>query len=150
MAGRGPAPKAQHQRERDTKRRQADAIHLTHDGEIRGPDFPEWIANPHPAAVQWWENIRRSPQAQIFEDTDWDILAGAARGWNEFWHGAKVSATLLSELRLIGERYGATFVDRQRAKIQIARPDSGEAEVVQLRAVNSRADVMARMKGEKA
>lgn len=149
MAGRGPAPKAQHQRERDTKRRQADAIHLTRDGEIRGPEFPEWIADPHPAAVQWWENIRRSPQAQVLEDTDWDILAGAARGWNDFWRGTKTNATLLAELRLIGERYGATFVDRQRAKIQISREDPAEAEVVQLRAVNSRADVMARMKGEK-
>ncbi|CCQ44323.1 putative uncharacterized protein [Pseudarthrobacter siccitolerans] len=149
MAGRGPAPKAQHQRERDTKRRQADAIHLTRDGEIRGPEFPAWIDNPHPAALQWWENIRCSPQAQVLEDTDWDILAGAARGWNDFWRGTKTNATLLAELRLIGERYGATFVDRQRAKIQISREDPAEAEVVQLRAVNSRADVMARMKGEK-
>lgn len=149
MAGRGPAPKMQHQRERDTRRRQADSVTLTHDGVLRGPDFPAWIIAPHPAAVQWWDNIRSAPQAQLFEDTDWDMLAGAARGWDEYWKGAKVSATLLSELRLIGERYGATFVDRQRAKINIAKPDEGEAEVVQLRAVSSRADVMARMKGEK-
>ncbi|UIW13485.1 minor tail protein [Arthrobacter phage Lizalica] len=149
MAGRGPAPKTQHQRERDTKRRQADAVHLRADGVLRGPDFPHWIVNPHPAAVQWWENIRSSPQAQLFEDTDWDILAGAARGWDEYWKGAKVSATLLSELRLIGERYGATFVDRQRAKIHIERGEAADAEVVQLRSVSSRADVMARMKGEK-
>ncbi|UJQ86791.1 minor tail protein [Arthrobacter phage Reedo] len=149
MAGRGPAPKMQHQRERDTKRRQADAVTLTHDGVLRGPDFPDWIVNPHPAAVQWWDNIRLSPQAQLFEDTDWDILAGAARGWDEFWKGGKVSATLLSELRLIGERYGATFVDRQRAKIHISRETQADAEVVQLRSVSSRADVMARMRGEK-
>lgn len=149
MAGRGPLQKETHQRERDTKRRQSDSITLTHDGEARGPEFPEWIVDAHPAAIQWWENIRFSPQAQLFEDTDWDILAGAARGWDEFWKGSKVSATLLSELRLIGERYGATFVDRQRAKIKILREDEGEAEVVQLRSVSSREDVMARMRGDK-
>ena len=149
MAGRGPLPKENRQRERDTRRGQADAILLTHDGEARGPEFPSWIVDPHKAAVQWWENIRFSPQAQLFEDTDWDILAGAARGWDEFWKGAKVSATLLSELRLIGERYGATFVDRQRAKIKISRDEPAEAAVVQLHSVSSREDVMARMRGDK-
>lgn len=149
MAGRGPAPKAQHQRERDTRRRQADSVTLTPDGVLRGPDFPEWIKDPHPAALQWWDNLRASPQAQLFEDTDWDILAGAARGWNDYWKGTKTNATLLSELRLIGERYGATFVDRQRAKIHISRETPADAEVVQLRAVSSREDVMARMRGEK-
>jgi hypothetical protein len=61
---------------------------------------------------------------------------------------AKVSAQAVSELRLIEEHLGATYVDRQRAKIRIERA-AEEAEVVELRSVSSRADVMARMRGEK-
>ncbi|WGH21177.1 terminase small subunit [Arthrobacter phage ObiToo] len=154
MAGRGPAPKLQHQRERDTKRRQADAVLLKADGELRGPDLPLAIAAPHPETVLWWETWRRSPQAQLFEDTDWEALKRAALLHDYVWKstttpGGKPSAAAISELRLIEERYGATYVDRQRAKIQIERGESADADVVQLRSVSSRADVMARLTGEK-
>ncbi|WNN93957.1 terminase small subunit [Arthrobacter phage Nitro] len=150
MAGRGPAPKLQHQRERDTKRRQADAVLLKADGELRGPDLPLGIVNPHPETILWWDTWRRSPQAQLFEDTDWEALKRAALLHDYVWKSPqKPSAAAISELRLIEERYGATYVDRQRAKIQIERGEDADAEVVQLRSVSSRADVMARMKGDK-
>ncbi|WVX87852.1 terminase small subunit [Arthrobacter phage Berrie] len=150
MAGRGPAPKLQHQRERDTKRRQADAVLLRADGELRGPDLPPGIPNPHPETLRWWDTWRRSPQAQLFEDTDWEALKRAALLHDYVWKSPqKPSAAAISELRLIEERYGATYVDRQRAKIQIERGDEADAEVVQLRSVGSRADVMARLKGDK-
>ncbi|QNO12663.1 terminase small subunit [Arthrobacter phage Snek] len=154
MAGRGPAPKLQHQRERDTKRRQADAVSVTFDGVLRGPELPASIPDPHPETVEWWTTWRVSPQAQLFEPTDWEALKRAALLHDYVWKstatpGGKPSAAAISELRLIEERYGATFVDRQRAKIHIAREEQGEAEVVQLHAVNSRADVMARMRGDK-
>ncbi|WGH21074.1 terminase small subunit [Arthrobacter phage Cassia] len=154
MAGRGPAPKTQHQRERDTKRRQADAVLLRADGVLRGPDLPSSIVLPHPETVAWWETWRRSPQAQLFEPTDWEALKRAALLHDYVWKstttpGGKPSAAAISELRLIEERYGATYVDRQRAKIQIDNGPAEDAEVVQLRSVSSRADVLARMKGEK-
>jgi hypothetical protein len=150
MAGRGPAPKLQHQRERDTKRRQSDAVLLRADGELRGPDLPPGIVNPHPETLRWWDTWRRSPQAQLFEDTDWEALKRAALLHDYVWKAPqKPSAAAISELRLIEERYGATYVDRQRAKIQIERGEPADAEVVQLRSVSSRADVVARLKGDK-
>jgi len=154
MAGRGPAPKMQHQRERDTRRRQADAVHLTNDGVLRGPELPSSILEPHPETIEWWTTWRVSPQAQLFEATDWEALKRAALLHDYVWKstttpGGKPSAAAISELRLIEERYGATFVDRQRAKIHIAKEDKAEAEVVQLHAVSSRTDVMARMRGDK-
>lgn len=154
MAGRGPAPKLQHQRERDTKRRQADAVTLTPDGVLRGPELPSSIISPHPETIEWWTTWRVSPQAQLFEATDWEALKRAALLHDYVWKstttpGGKPSAAAISELRLIEERYGATFVDRQRAKMHIARESGEDAEVVQLRSVGSRADVMARMRGDK-
>ena len=149
MAGRGPAPKAQHQRERDTRRRQADAVHLTRDGEVRGPEFPyDIIPEPHPATVAWWDTWRRAPQAQLFEETDWQTLRRAARLQEGVMTAIKVSAQAVSELRLIEERLGATVVDRQRAKIHI-EAEGPDATVTELRSVSSRTDVMARMRGEK-
>ena len=146
MAGRGPAPKAQHQRERDTRRRQSDSVVLTPDGVLRGPDLP--IPDPHPETVAWWDTWRISPQAQLFEDTDWEALKRAALLQDYVWKSPKPSAAAISELRLIEERYGATFVDRQRAKIRIDRQDDHDAEVVPLKVVG-KADAVARMKGQK-
>lgn len=149
MAGRGPAPKEHHQRERDTRRRQADAATVTYDGVVRGPELPESIVDPHPETLIWWETWRVSAQAQLFEATDWEALKRAALLQDYVWKSPKPSAAAISELRLIEERYGATYLDRQRAKIRIeslaAQPD---ADVVPLRDV-SRADARARLRGEK-
>jgi hypothetical protein len=147
MAGRGPAPQANHQRERDTRRRQGDAVHLTRDGVVRGPDFPyDVIPEPHPATVEWWETWRAAPQAQLFEATDWQTLRRAARLQDGVMTSLKVSAQAVSELRLIEERLGATVVDRQRAKIHI-EAEGPDATVTELRSVSSRASVTARLKG---
>jgi len=149
MAGRGPLQKETHQRERDTRRRQSDAVMLTRDGVLRGPDFPyDVVPEPHPATLSWWDTWRRAPQAQIFEDTDWQTLKRAARLQDGVMTAVKVSAQAVSELRLIEERLGATVVDRQRAKMKI-ETDGEDAEIVELRSVTSREDVMARMRGAK-
>ncbi|WGH21350.1 terminase small subunit [Arthrobacter phage Emotion] len=137
MAGRGPAPKQTHQRERDTKRRQSDAVHLADDGEIRGPEFPyDVVPTPQPATLEWWETWRRVPQAQLFEDTDWQVLKRAAKLQDFVLTTPRSPAQAMAELRLIEERFGATYVDRQRAKIQIQR-EQAEAQVVTLRPVRS-------------
>jgi len=137
MAGRGPAPQKQHQRERDTKRRQAGSVSVKPDGVIRGPDFPESIPSPHQETLIWWHAWRISPQAQLFEDTDWEVLKRAALLHDYLWKNVvKPSAAAASELRLIEERFGATYVDRQRARIEIEKGGQ-DAEVVQLRSVKA-------------
>lgn len=153
MAGRGPAPKQQHQRERDTRRRQSGAVVLAADGVLRGPELPSAILEPHPETVAWWSTWRASAQAQLFEPTDWEALKRAALLHDYVWKstttpGGKPSAAAISELRLIEERYGATYVDRQRARMEITQ-DKPDAEVVPLHAVTGREDALARLKGEK-
>lgn len=147
MAGRGPAPKAQHQRERDTRRRQDGAVHLEDDGALRGPDFPlDVVPSPHPATVEWWDTWRRSPMASLFLPTDWQVLKRAARLQDDVMSAPRASAAAVSELRLIEERLGATYVDRQRAKITVAGSDgSPSAPVTPLRPVDSRDRLAARL-----
>lgn len=151
MAGRGPTPKEHHQRERDTRRRQGDATTVAADGVLRGPDLPEAIKDPHPETVEWWATWRRSPQAQLFADTDWESLKRAALLQDALWKSAgRPSAAAVAELRLIEERYGATFVDRQRAKIRIERPGDVPAESARHNPTASRASIASRMKGSQA
>lgn len=146
MAGRGPAPKAQHQRARDTARRQAGAVVLEPDGELRGPELPEHITDPHPATVEWWLVWRRSPQASLFEDTDWETLKRAARLVDDVWKAPRASAAAISELRLIEERLGATVADRQRLRVSISRPDEG-AKLAPVTDITSRASLTDRLRG---
>jgi hypothetical protein len=144
MAGRGPAPQQQHQRERDTRRRQSDVVSVSMDGEIRGPD----LVGPYSEeTLAWYLDWQVAPQAALFANTDWRRLLLLAPIVDSYFR--KPSAAALSEIRLNEERLGATYVDRLRAKIRI-ESDGGQAdaEVVQLHSV-SREDVMARMKGKK-
>lgn len=144
MAGRGPAPKEQHQRERDTRRRQSDVVSVSQDGEIRGPELVGPFSEETHA---WYLDWRVAPQASLFTNTDWRRLLLLAPIVDSYFR--KPSAAALSEIRLNEERLGATYVDRLRAKIRVEAESQAEAEVVQLHAVTSREDVMARMRGDK-
>lgn len=127
MAGLGPVPKLQHQRERDTRRRQAGSIAVTPDGLVRGPDLMEETGreNWHPSTLAWYDRWRRSPQAQLFESTDWGRLVMLAPTVDFYHSTPRPSASALGEIRLNEERLGATYVDRLRARIHIKRDDDG-------------------------
>lgn len=144
MAGRGPAPKLQHQRERDTRRRQSGEIVVVPDGRTRGPrPDPSW----GPAATEWYAVWRRAAQAQLFEETDWAALRLLAPLVDA--HALRPSAAAASEIRLATERFGATVVDRLRAKITIQREEPGAAlaAVTPITRVG-RADAEARLRGQ--
>jgi len=148
MAGNGPLPKANRQRERDTKRRDASMTTIVPDGTIRGPEL-EAGHGYSPATVAWYQTWRRSPQAQLFEETDWlalQLLLPLVEA-----HSRRPSAAALSEIRLTTAALGGTYADRLRvAKIRIDHSgESGpDAEIIPLRAV-SKTDALARLRGEK-
>ncbi|GAA2230171.1 hypothetical protein N1031_06880 [Herbiconiux moechotypicola] len=140
----GPLPKEQHQRDRDTKRRKADVVEVKRDGEVRGRPLPSAELYDQ-RTIAWHDTWRRSPQAQLFEETDWlrlELLAPLVDS-----NFRRPSAAALSEIRLNEERLGALYVDRLRAKIRIAEPESSghTAPVLQLA---TRADAHARLRGE--
>jgi len=141
----GPLPKETRQRPNDTKRRQAEYTVLHQDGVVRGPDL---VGTYTPETLAWYDGWRVSAQAQLFTETDWQTLqrlAVAVDAVNR--NPARPSASLLSEIRLTEERFGATLADRQRLRIRVE--ESEAAEVVTLHAVEtSRESIRARLKGD--
>lgn len=123
-----------------SRQSQKDELLLTDDGETRGPTLEEacgergplgpWL----PQVRMWWETWRNSPNAQVFEATDWRRLAMLAPIVQSYH--VKPGAAALSEIRMNEERLGATVVDRQRARIRIERTSETEgaalAEVVDI------------------
>lgn len=113
------------------------------DGVVRGPELAGQYG---PETLAWYGTWRSAPQAKLFLATDWSRLALLAPIVEAYFR--RPSAAALSEIRMNEERLGATVVDRMRARIRVE--DGDAAEVVPLRAVgDARADVMARMRGEK-
>ncbi|EFE65765.1 conserved hypothetical protein [Streptomyces viridosporus ATCC 14672] len=94
------------------------------DGELRGPLLPEGVLPDdedwHPRTRQWWETWRRSAQAQVFIETDWDFLLDTALLHHVMW--TKGRWEFASEVRLRAAKYGATPEDRMRLKLKIETP----------------------------
>lgn len=119
MAGRGPAPKPSELRRRRNAPTHAE-VSLPRHGERLGPDLPKGYSE---RTVEWYETWRTSPQASAFEATDWLRLQMLAPIVNAYF--VRPGAAALSEIRLNEERLGATYVDRQRARMAIEPLDDG-------------------------
>jgi hypothetical protein len=113
MAG-GRAPSPQLSRPNDQARREAASTKVAADGVLRGPELPdgEW----HERTIAWWQTWRRSPQAQAFAETDWDVLAETALLHTRMWNG---EVSIAPELRLRVAKFGATVEDRLRLRMLI-------------------------------
>ncbi len=109
MAGRGFAPKAA-----------TSEIEVAADGKLRGPRLPKLkVGDWPPATKTWWDNWRRSAQAQTFQPTDWDFLIDTAVLHAKFHEG---DASVAAELRLRVAKFGATVEDRARLKMAVGKP----------------------------
>lgn len=129
MAGRGFAPKTERSRPRDSKRRAGEQTHVTPDKKLRGPALPRTAGLDlpwHPRTKAWWDTWRKSPQAQVMVDTDWDFLLDTALLHNTMWLGGRTD--LAAELRLRVAKFGATLEDRLRLKLTIDPPDKPAAK----------------------
>jgi hypothetical protein len=130
VAGRGFAPKETRSRPRDAKRRAGEQTHVTPDKKLRGPVLPRGVLPDgeqwHPRTKTWWETWRKSPQAQVMVDTDWDFLLDTALLHHAYW--AALRTDLAAELRLRVAKFGATMEDRLRLKLTIDPPETGAAK----------------------
>lgn len=109
------SPKPDGQRRRRNAPTHGETV-LPRDGQLRGPELAELTAGRPfgPETVAWFDTWRRSPQAAVFEATDWLRLATLAPIVDAYWR--RPSAAALSEIRMNEERLGATVVDWMRVK----------------------------------
>jgi hypothetical protein len=70
----------------------------------------------HPRTVVWWDNWRRSPQAQHMAAVDWDFMVDTAMMHSQMWNG---DLKMAAEVRIRVAKFGATPEDRLRLKVQV-------------------------------
>lgn len=122
MAGPGAAPKPRDKR----ARRNAD---LAPQMELqfqpgKAPELPTmWVDDEgelrevkwSKLTLDWWDRWVRSPQAEIFSESDWNSLltcAFVADRWHKTW-----KVQYASELRQREAAFGATPIDRLRLRM---------------------------------
>lgn len=125
MAGKGPAPKGDRARDRDTP----VFDQLADSGELYGEPLPIGVLPAgetwHPQTVKWWDALRRFPLLRDEPEIGWQFLIDTALMHHTMW--TKGRWEFASELRLRVAKYGATPEDRMRLKIKIeARPPADD------------------------
>ena len=133
------APKGEGRRRRNAPTHGEQIV--TDDGEIRGPELRGTFSDE---VKIWHETWRRSPQAALFEETDWQRLQILASIVEAYFR--RPSAAALSEIRMNEERLGATVTDRMRARIRVER-DEVEGDAPLAPVVDARAQIAARLQG---
>jgi hypothetical protein len=123
MAGRGPAPKPAHLRQRTN--RKAGATTMSLPSVVDVPKLP----NPdgrtfHPLTVTAWKRAWASEMAGQWLETDADGLGRLALLWDQFYNDPK--AITLAEIRLQEQRFGLSPLDRSRLQWEVSRAEEAE------------------------
>lgn len=136
MPYNGLPPKDENSRVNRVKSKYDKTVLPVADGVLRGPDLPEFRRPWCTRTLEWWDMWRKSPQALLMTETDWETMLEAAIIHNEIWRNRMPNdrlspnalVQLMSELRQRVASFGATWEDRQKLRLTIDAPMSKEEE----------------------
>lgn len=90
---------------------------------IAAPPLPPDI-DWHPQTVAWWADVWASPMAPEFDGSDRHGLFMLAVLVDGFWRLPSCAAA--AEIRLQGQRFGLSPIDRRRLQWEIERVDEAQ------------------------
>ncbi len=126
MAGKGPAPKPSHLRQRQNKKAGAATLEVP----LEKPKIPT-LQNPdkrkfHRLTRAWWKRVWSSPMASEYLESDIDGLARLALLVDDYYKAPYKGKELMSEIRLQEARFGLSPVDRSRLQWEVAKGEEAE------------------------
>lgn len=128
MAGKGPQPKEERARDRDTPDK--EQLHAV--ARAEGWDLPAGVLGTdkvtgelvewNQVTKDWWQAWRESPQAQrMLTEPDWFFMLDTALMHHQMWSNQRWD--FAAEVRLRAAKFGATPEDRARLKFTIEVPE---------------------------
>lgn len=128
MAGKGPAPKPMHLRQRRNKKAGAATLPALESGQTEKKKIPA-LQNPdkrkfHRLTRAWWKRVWESPMAGEYLPTDIDGLARLAILVDNYYKNPHKE--VLAEIRLQEARFGLSPVDRSRLQWEVLKGEEAE------------------------
>lgn len=128
-----PAPKHPGARARRNKSSTASVLTTPEAGDVEIPGLPphpkvddgiDW----HPSAVKMWNNLWASPMAAEYVDADIDQMYILIRMVDRFWSTDSMTGMkdLAAEIRLSGQRFGISPLDRRRLEWQVEQTEEAK------------------------
>ncbi len=127
MAGRGPAPKPAHLRQRRNRAStQATLPSEAASADRKVPDLPEREGGWHPMALDWWASVWTSPMAAEFLNADRHGLYLLAELHQRRWLAVSDAqiVRLSAEIRQHEIRFGLSPIDRRRLQWQVEKSEN--------------------------
>lgn len=121
----GPGPKDPTTRARRNK--VSTSAKLTPNPDAKVPPLPKrggW----HEMTTQWWRDLWESPMAPEFDESDMHGLFALALLVDDFWTAESASdrIKLAAEIRMQGQRFGLSPIDRRRLQWEIERTEEAQ------------------------
>lgn len=125
-----PTPKHPGARARRNKSSTAATLQIREAGDIDMPGVPEhpdgceW----HPDAVRMWDGLWASPMAPEYDSSDVHGMFVLMLLYDAFYKAtsATLRAKLAAEIRLTGQRFGTSPLDRRRLEWQIEQTEDAQ------------------------
>jgi len=135
-ATRGPVPKRTAERRRRNKTDGEEVTTAVVDARkvVEAPPLALKVTwggaevEPHPIAVEWYESLKTSGQAQFFEPSDWQVARFVAHEMTRHLLSIKGSAMGFAALMAAMSELLTTEGSRRRVRLEIERGD-GEQPV---------------------
>lgn len=100
-------------------------------GTLREVTIPTGDPAWHPVAMRMWDAMKRSGQADFYQDSDWAFAYSLMDDLSYYKSSGKRSGQMLQSIYSAMERLLLTEADRRRARIELSEPeDQGEAASV--------------------
>ncbi len=123
MAGRGPAPKPSHLRQRTNKKAGATVIEAPTNADVptlTHPSGDDW----HPFTLKAWREFFESAMATQWLPTDITGLEMLAVCYDKFYKTGNID--YMKEIRMQRPHYGLTPLDRSRLQWEVTRGEEAE------------------------
>ncbi|MEM9610939.1 MAG: hypothetical protein AAGA99_26255 [Actinomycetota bacterium] len=117
MAGKGPAPDPNRKRTSGGQTPWQE-LPAPPDAQLRPIPRKGEPGGWHAATKRWWKAMSSSAMATLYDDTDWAYLEGVMLPLMERFQCEGHPKDLASEIRLAGQRLGATVADRMALRIR--------------------------------
>lgn len=132
----GRQPKPAHLRQRRNKA--STKATLPSEAQMADAEVPELLDRPggwHPAVLDWWADVWRSPQAAEYLKLDRYGLYRLAMLWHD-WFNAKTPSELTKlsqEMRQLEQNHGLSPVDRRRLQWEVEKGETAARKTEQRR-----------------